>query len=66
MHIIRRYPRTLWAALATSVICAAPALAQPLAMHRNPALSRTSIFQQVMPAERERVSAALRDQRAGG
>ena len=52
MHTPRRYPRVLWAALATSVTCAAPALAQPLAIIET---SRyPNIYQQVMPAERER------------
>jgi lipoprotein-anchoring transpeptidase ErfK/SrfK len=48
----RRHPRALWAALATSVICAAPALAQPLAITETPPFP--NMFQQVMPAERER------------
>jgi len=52
MLISRYYPRALWAALATSVICAAPALAQPLAITETPRYP--NMFQQVMPAERER------------
>ena len=52
MLISRHYPRVLWAALATSVICAAPALAQPLAIIETPPYP--NMFQQVMPAERER------------
>jgi lipoprotein-anchoring transpeptidase ErfK/SrfK len=51
MLAIRRHSRALWAALATSVICAAPALAQPLAIHENRDFP-SSIFRQVLPAER--------------
>lgn len=43
--------RALWAALATSVIFAAPASGQPLAMNEIPLFPNT-IFQQVLPAER--------------
>ena len=46
----RRHLHPLLAALATSVICAAPALAQPLAMTETSPYP--NIFQQVMPSER--------------
>jgi lipoprotein-anchoring transpeptidase ErfK/SrfK len=46
----RHHSRALWAAFATSVICTAPAFAQPLAMAETS--PSPNIFQQVMPAER--------------
>ncbi len=46
-----RHPRAVLAALATSVIFAAPALAQPLAMN-EPAYFPNSIFGEVLPAAR--------------
>ncbi len=47
------YPHrhALASAFVASLICAAPALAQPLAMNQTPGYP-TSIFQQVLPAER--------------
>jgi len=53
MLSIRRQPRALWAAFA--VICATPAAAQPLALFETPRYPNT-IFQDVMPAERERTN----------
>ena len=52
MLIPRRYPRVLWAALAIGMTCAAPALAQPLAIIETSPYP--NIFQQVLPAERAR------------
>jgi len=51
MLSIRRHPRALWAALATTVICATPAFSQSLAIHETRSFP-SSIFREVLPAER--------------
>jgi lipoprotein-anchoring transpeptidase ErfK/SrfK len=51
MLSIRRHPRALWAALATTMICATPALSQSLAIHETRSFP-SSIFGEVLPAER--------------
>ena len=50
MLISRYYPRALWAALATSLICAAPALAQPLAITETPRYP--NMFHAALPDQR--------------
>jgi lipoprotein-anchoring transpeptidase ErfK/SrfK len=51
MRPLHHHQRALAAALAVSVICAAPALAQPLAMIETPGYPN-NIFREVLPAER--------------
>src|SRR6185369_13314553 len=51
MLSIRRHPHALWAALATTVICATPAFSQSLAIYETQTFPN-SIFREVLPAER--------------